>query len=193
MKAHIAFSLCVMFTGPAFYAGSALAESVGEKTGINAAIGISPSTPDFVKEAAVSDMFEIQSSELAEQKATDQATKDFAAHMIKDHSKTTSDLKSFVQSGKVKADIPAELDSSHQSMLDKLKSLTGPDFTKQYRSDQESGHKDAVSLFKRYSDGGDNPDLKAWAGKTLPTIEDHLKMIQVLNGTKAEKTPVTNE
>jgi putative membrane protein len=193
MKAQVAISLCVMLTGPAFFAGSALAESVGEKTGINAAIGISPSTPDFIKEAAVSDMFEVQSSELAQQKATDQATKDFAAHMIKDHSKTTSDLTSLVQSGKVKADIPAKLDSAHQSMLDKLKSLNGADFTKQYRSDQESGHKDAVSLFKRYSDGGDNPELKAWAAETLPTLEDHLKMVQGLNQTKAEKTPVSND
>jgi len=175
MNKVIAISLCLVLSSPAF------AQSIGEKTGVDSVLGISPSTADFVKEAAISDMFEIQSSELAEQKATDPKTKSFAERMVKDHSKTSSDLKMLVDSGKVKADIPTQLDSSHQSMLDKLKSLNGADFTKQYHSDQDSGHEAAVSLFKRYADGGDNPDLKAWAGKTLPTLNDHLKMAQDLD------------
>jgi putative membrane protein len=175
MNKFVAASLCLILASPA------LAQSVGEKTGVNSVLGVSPSTADFVKEAAISDMFEIQSSELAEQKATDPQTKTFAEHMIKDHKKTSSDLKMLVDSGKVNAEIPTQLDSSHQSMLDKLKSLSGADFTKQYNSDQDSGHKDAVSLFKRYADGGDNPDLKTWAAKTLPTLDDHLKMAQDLD------------
>jgi putative membrane protein len=39
---------------------------------------------------------------------------------------------------------------------------------------QVSAHKDAVSLFERYSNGGDNAELKAWAGKTLPALRHHL-------------------
>ena len=65
----------------------AMAQGVGEKTGVNAMIGASPSTADFVKMAAMSDMFEIESSKLAEQKA-DANSKKFAAKMIEDHSKT---------------------------------------------------------------------------------------------------------
>jgi putative membrane protein len=44
-----------------------------------------------------------------------------------------------------------------------------------------SGHKDAVSLFERYGKGGDDPELKDWANKTLPTLRDHLKMAQDLD------------
>jgi putative membrane protein len=66
-------------------------------------------------------------------------------------------------------------------MLDKLKSLNGSDFTKQYHSDQVDGHKDAVNLFQRYAKGGDNDALKAWAGKTLPTLQHHLDMANDLN------------
>jgi len=175
MNKVVAMSLCLVFSSPA------LAQSIGEKSGVNSVLGVSPTTADFVKEAAISDMFEIQSSELAEQKAADPQTKAFAERMVKDHTKTSSELKTLVDNGKVKAEIPTQLDSSHQGMLDKLKSLNGADFTKQYHSDQDSGHKDAVSLFKRYADGGDNPDLKAWAGKTLPTLDDHLKMAQDLD------------
>jgi len=162
-------------------ANPVLAQSAGEKTGVNAVLGIAPSTQDFVKEAAISDMFEVQSSELATQKADDGPTKTFAQRMIQDHMKTTGELKSLVSSGKVRAEIPAGLDSPHESMLDKLKSLSGTDFDKTYRSDQESGHKDAVSLFERYAKGGDNADLKAWASKTLPTLQDHLTMTEELN------------
>ncbi len=162
-------------------AAPAYAETAAEKTGINSLIGISPTTQDFVTEAAISDMFEIQSSELAETKSSDAATKAFAEHMIKDHSQTTSDLKALVSSGKVKATLPDKLDSSHQTMLDKLKSLSGDDFTKQYHSDQDRGHKDAVGLFKRYSDGGDNADLKAWTTKTLPNLEGHLNEAKALD------------
>ena len=161
----------------------ALAQSVGEKTGVNSALGVSPTTADFVKEAATSDMFEIQSSQFAQERGN-AAEKTFAATMIKDHTKTTDDLKAMVSSGDVKADLPTALDSSHQSELDKLKSLKGADFRSRYDKDQVSGHKDAVSLFERYSKSGDNPKLKDWAGKTLPTLQHHLEMAQDLTAGK---------
>ncbi|MGY2048310.1 DUF4142 domain-containing protein [Methylobacterium sp. JK268] len=157
-----------------------LAQSLSEKSGLNSLVGAAPSTADFVKEAAISDMFEIQSSQLAAERSDDQ-TKQFATKMIADHQKTSSDLKTMVQSGKVKAEIPTALDSTHQSKLDKLKSLNGADFTKQYHSDQVKAHKDAVDLFQRYAKGGDTEDLKAWAGKTEPDLAQHLKMAEDLD------------
>jgi putative membrane protein len=66
-------------------------------------------------------------------------------------------------------------------MLDKLNSLNGDDFRKQYFSDQVSAHKDAVSLFKRYGNGGDNLKLKNWATTTLPALQHHLDMAQGLS------------
>jgi putative membrane protein len=89
-----------------------------------------------------------------------------------------------VSSGDVKAELPSALDSSHQSELDKLKSLKGADFSSRYDEDQVSGHKDAVSLFERYSRSGDNPKLKDWAGKTLPTLRHHREMAQDLTAGK---------
>jgi putative membrane protein len=49
---------------------------------------------------------------------------------------------------------------------------------------QLSAHKDAVSLFERYAKGGDDPKLKEWVGKTLPTLQHHLQMAQNLGKTK---------
>src|SRR6185437_9048984 len=42
----------------------AFAQSAGEKTGINSALDISPTTADFVKEAATSDMLEIAAAKI---------------------------------------------------------------------------------------------------------------------------------
>jgi putative membrane protein len=159
-------------------AGPALAQSVGEKTGVNSALGITPHTSDFAKEAAQSDMFEVQSSQLAATK-TQGPVQTFASQMVTDHTKTTNDLKGLVE--KTKIQLPTSMSSSQQSMLDKLKSLSGDDFSKQYVSDQVSAHKTAVSLFKRYSDGGHNTQIKAWAAQTLPTLQHHLDMANGLN------------
>ena len=163
--------------------GPVMAQSVGEKTGVNTALGVSPSTQDFVTQAAVSDMFEMASSKLAQERS-DEKTKAFAKKMITDHEKVSGELKAMVQGGKVKATLPTALDSTHQSKLDKLKGLQGKDFTDQYHDDQVKAHKDAVDLFQRYADGGENADLKAWAGKTRPSLEEHLKMAQDLDNQK---------
>jgi putative membrane protein len=155
------------------------AQSVGEKSGANSVLGITPSTADFVKEAATSDMLEIQISKLAQTNGN-ASEKMFADQMVADHTKTSSELKALVDGGKVSAQIPAALDSSSQSKLDKLKSKTGKDFSSDFDSMQVSAHKDAVSLFERYAKGGDNPALKDWATKTLPTLQQHLAMAQKL-------------
>lgn len=162
-------------------ASPVLAQSAAEKTGVNSVMGVAPKTEDFVTEAASSDMFEIESSKLAVERSQDSATKSFAQQMITDHMKTSDELMTMVKGGKVKAAIPASMSSAQQSMLDDLKKLNGDDFTKQYHSEQEDAHEDAVDLFKRYGEEGDNADLKAWAAKTRPALEHHLMMAKELN------------
>ncbi|WP_398472734.1 DUF4142 domain-containing protein [Tardiphaga sp.] len=158
------------------------AQSVGEKTGVNSVLGIAPSTADFVKEAALSDLIEIQTAKLAQERG-DADAKAFAAQMITDHTKTSTELKALVAGG-VKAEIPAALDEAHQKKVDKLKDAKQEDFTADYASMQVSAHKDAVSLFERYAKGGEDEKLKDWAGKTLPHLQHHLEMAQNLNKKK---------
>lgn len=174
----------VLFASAALLAVAAaapsFAQSVPEKTGVNQALSIAPKTQDFVTLAAQSDMLEIQSSKLALQKSDSAKTKTFAQKMIDDHTKTSAELKELVSSGKVKVSAPSALDKTHQAKLDKLTKLQGKDFTKQYDDMQVSAHKDAVSLFERYGKDGDDPTLKAFASKTLPHLQEHLKMAQDL-------------
>jgi putative membrane protein len=160
-------------------ATSAMAQSVGEKTGVNALAGITPTTQDFVTEAAQSDMFELRSSKMALNSA-DGPTKAFAQKMIDDHTKTTEELKAVVNKGEAHATLPTAMSSSQQSMISKLNDLHGANFDQQYRSDQISAHKDAVSLFQRYGKSGEDDGLKDWAAKTAPALERHLEMAQDL-------------
>ena len=160
-------------------APAALAQSIGEKTGVNSALGISPTTQDFVKEAADSDMLEIAAAKVAEDKGNPEEKK-FAEQMVTDHSKTSADIKGMVTSGEVKADIPTKLDESSQKKLDKLRDTRREAFSSEYDPMQVSAHKDAISLFERYSKSGDNAKLKDWAGKTLPTLRHHLEMAEAL-------------
>jgi putative membrane protein len=169
MRGRLAIVAVLLLAAPA------LGQSVGEKTGVNSMLGITPSTADFVKEAATSDMFEIEASRLAQQKAQG-PVKDFAGQMISDHTKTTSDLTNQVKSMNIA--LPTTLDGSLQTKLDKLRTLSGADFERQYMDGQVSAHKDAVSLFERYGKGGDSADLRSWAVTTLPTLQHHLEMAQ---------------
>jgi putative membrane protein len=158
---------------------AAYAQSAAEKTGVNSALGIAPKTADFIKEAAVSDMLEIDAAKIAQQKG-DPQEKTFAGEMITDHTKTSTELKGLV-SGEMKAALPASLDDPSQKKLDKLRDTKPEDFASEYDPMQVSAHKDAVSLFERYAKGGEDPKLKDWAGKTLPTLRHHLEMAQDMN------------
>jgi putative membrane protein len=173
-------SIAVMAAlGTVLLCTAAFAQSAGEKTGINSTLGIAPKTADFVKEAATSDMLEIESAKLAEQNGNANE-KTFAKQMITDHTKTSSELKSLV-SADMKAAIPTALDDSSQKKLKKLRDTKPEDFASEYDPMQVSAHKDAVSLFERYAKGGDDPKLKDWAGKTLPALQHHLEMAQDMN------------
>jgi len=140
----------------------------------------SVSTGDFVKSVAISDMFEIQSSQLALTRQPDADTQPFAQKMVQDHQMTSHELKELVDSGKVKATLPTALDTEHQKMLDDLRAKSGKDFDQAYDHIQQEAHQKAVDLFQKYSESGDNAVLKQWAASTLPHLKEHLAMAQKL-------------
>ena len=173
MKRSLIALGCLLMAGPA------LAQSVGEKTGVNPALGISPTTQDFVKEAATSDMLEIEAAKVAQQKGNADEKK-FADQMIAGHTKTSTELRDLVPTD-MKSAMPTALDENSQKKLDKLKNTKPEDFASEYDPMQVSAHKDAVSLFERYAQGGEDPKFKDWAGKTLPALQHHLQMAQQMD------------
>jgi putative membrane protein len=101
--------------------------------------------------------------------------------MVKDHQQTSSELKTLIDSGKVHASLPVALDAEHQKLLDDLKAKQGNQFDQAYDRMQIAAHEQAVALFEDYARNGDNPDLKSWAMKTLPHLQEHLAMAKRLS------------
>jgi putative membrane protein len=104
--------------------------------------------------------------------------------MVRGHTKTSEELKGLVSDSGVQAALPTALDDASQKKIDKLNSATPASFRSEYDSMQVSAHKSAVSLFERYAKGGDDAKLKDWAQRTLPLLQHHLEMANMLNKRK---------
>ena len=144
-------------------------------------------SPDesFYKNLAEGGLAEVSDATLAQQSATDPKLKDFAAMMIKDHTKTTAGMKAFLaKNTDLKA--PTDLDQRRTGMLDNLKSAQDKDFDHTYMDQQVAAHQEMLTLMKGFADHGDNADLKAMAGKTAPTVQMHLDKAKALqSGTES--------
>jgi putative membrane protein len=167
---------------------AAYGQSLGEKTGVNSALGITPKTNDFIKEAAISDMLEIEAAKLAQEKGNPDEKK-FAEQMIADHTKTSSELKDLVPTEK-KSALPTALDDASLKKLNKLRDTRAQAFASEYDPMQVSVHEEAVSLFERYAKGGEDAKLKDWASKTLPALQHHLQTAQALNKKPKSRSDV---
>jgi putative membrane protein len=144
-------------------------------------------TKNFVTNAAITDMFEIQAGRLAIKKTDDPAYLDFAQLTIADHSKTSEELKKMVPQLQG-VQLPQDLDGTHKAKIDKLNSLSGAAFERQYKTDQVEGHKQAIAMFQNYAQSGDHPDLKKWAGDTLPILNTHLQHAEALPDPRSAPT-----
>src|SRR5688572_21221293 len=114
-------------------------------------------TEEFVTKASVSNLFEIESSKLALEKATDPKVKAVAQQMITDHTKAGENLKAAVQEAKLpSALIATALDDKHLEKMADLREETGEDFDEEYIDQQEDAHDKAVKLFKKYSEDGES-------------------------------------
>jgi putative membrane protein len=135
-------------------------------------------SPDetFVMNVAKDGMAEVELGKLASDKASSDEVKKFAQRMVADHSKANDELKGIAQSKNIAW--PSELDPKAKATRDRLEKLSGAAFDRAYIQEMVTGHRKAVAAFKTESTSGNDPDVKAWAAKTLPTIDDHLKMAQ---------------
>jgi putative membrane protein len=142
---------------------------------------------DYIQRAAMSDMFEIQSGNLAVRKANSDDTRTFAQMMITDHTASTRDLNAAIEQSNMTANLPTTLDGEHQSMMDRLQNLEGAEFDREYMSQQMTAHRNALALHQSYSANGDNPALKQFAQNAIPVVQKHHDRLQ-REGASAGRT-----
>jgi putative membrane protein len=178
-KAIIALASAGMFLG---LSGPATAQKTDSDVN-SRPISVNSSQNDahFAKEAAEGNMVEVALGKLAVQKASSNDVKQFGQRMVDDHSKANDQLMGLAS--KDNFSIPDRIDAKDQAMIDRLSSLTGSTFDRDYMRRMVVDHEEDIAKFQREANSGTNPDLKAWASNTLPTLQDHLH--QAKNTQKA--------
>lgn len=144
--------------------------------GTQGAACVSGGDRKFMEKAAQHGMAEVQMGQLAQQKAASQQVKDFAGRMVADHTKANGELKSLASARGLQ--LPTQPDGDHQKKMAKMQDKSGAEFDKAYMKDMVDDHKKDVSEFRKQAKSAKDPELKAFASKTLPTLEEHLKIAQ---------------
>ncbi|HEY0629024.1 MAG TPA: DUF4142 domain-containing protein [Sphingomicrobium sp.] len=133
-----------------------------------------PAAADFAAAVARSDLYEIESGELAAQKATSAEVKSFAQMLVGDHRKSTADLKAAVAGIDPPVTIEPVLDQEKLGMVETLKSTPAADFDKAFIDQQKQAHQKALELLRAYAARGDNQALKDFAAKASTVVQGHL-------------------
>jgi putative membrane protein len=123
-------------------------------------------------------MSEVELGKMASTKAASADVKNFGQMMVTDHSKANDELKALATKKGWK--LPAEVDSSHKSTADDLRNRVGADFDKAYVEEMVDDHETDVKAFEDKAKNATDPDLKAFAEKTLPTLRKHLDAIKAI-------------
>lgn len=127
----------------------------------------------FVTKTAQGGMAEVKLGQLAAEKASSADVKQFGQQMVTDHGKANDELKQLASSKGMT--LPTDVSAKHQSDHDRLSKLSGAEFDKAYMKHMVADHKKDVAEFRRQSQSGSDAEIKAWAAKTLPTLEGHLQ------------------
>ncbi len=158
--------------------------------------GVSDGDREFVEASASANSAEVELGKLAEQRATSNEVKKFAAMMVSDHSKANQELMQVAQQHSIQA--PSDLNEEHRDLVGRLSNLRGADFDREYMEAMIDSHQDVIDhLQTRASEdrigdnkgavepeGSDNPveaSLNQWAAATLPAARHHLEEAQRIN------------
>ncbi len=138
-----------------------------------------PGDNAFAMKAAGANMAEVELGKLALQKSMRDEVKTFAQQMVDDHSKALDELKGLAGSKNIT--LPSDLDAEHKMLSERLSKLSGAAFDRAYMEAMVDGHRKVAAAVRTESQSGSDPELKAWATKTLPKVEAHLKHAETVN------------
>lgn len=157
-------------------------QSSDKQSGTRGGATVSGADRKFMMEAAAGGMKEVELGRVAAQKATNPEIKQFAEKMVEEHTKANDELKSIAESKGV--NLPAAPDARLQATLTKMQNLSGEEFDRAYL--KEAGvkeHEKAEKLYRGQSTRGKDPETRAFAAKTLPTVQMHLTEVRGLEGS----------
>lgn len=125
----------------------------------------------FLKKAYKGGMQEVENAKMAKEKATNDATKEVADRMITDHGKANDRL----------AEIAKEENFDLSKIEAKPVDITAGNFDKEYLTMLKKDHEKDIAMFEREAnDSGakEDSDVVKFAKDTLPTLKEHLQMVE---------------
>ncbi len=163
---------------------------LGLSAGVVTAPAMAQSTPpaavnapdmqaSFLQKVVRSNAFEIQTSQVALEKTTTADVRAFAQQMIDDHTKAKGELEVLLKSLNI-TEPSAALEPAQIEQIKLMQANQNDAFDLIYINAQNNAHVEAVELFRNFSASGSPPELRAWAAKTLPVLEQHLAHVQKL-------------
>ena len=158
---------------------SNVAKDTSKSSAMTGSMAVDENDSRFATTAAAAGMAEVDLGKIAEQKAVNHRVKSFANMMVTDHTKANDALASLAKTKNIT--LPSAPDADAQKKADELSKKSGKGFDKDYVDAMIDGHKKAVKLFTDASQNCKDPDLKAFATNTLPTIKMHLDSIQAIH------------
>ena len=135
-----------------------------------------PGDAMFVAKAAAGGMAEVELGRLAVEKAYTPDVKRFAQRMIDDHGKAGEELAILAQHKAVS--LSTGVDAEHRALREKLAKLSEEAFDRVYMQAMLSGHRKVANEFGTESRLGTDTEIRAWAAKMLPVIQQHVKMAE---------------
>ena len=134
----------------------------------------------YVTQASASDLYEIQSSQIALTKAQRPEVREFAQMLITHHTQTTAALTAAARASGMTPPPPA-LTPMHREMIEQLQTAAAAGFDQLYVGQQVPAHEMALALHQTYAADGDTPALRTAATAAVPIIQQHLTRARQLN------------
>lgn len=144
----------------------------------NTASSMTTASPDsFMKDAAEGGLAEVELGKIAAKNAQDPEVKKFGQMMVADHTKANAELKALA--AKKNVELPTE-PASYKSDIQEMSGKKGADFDKDYVEMMASDHETTVADFEAQAKNSADPDVKAFAEKSLPILRKHLETIKAI-------------
>ncbi|MCG2577416.1 DUF4142 domain-containing protein [Dechloromonas sp. XY25] len=143
---------------------------------------LSHSDASFLKNAAAGGVFEVEAGQTGSRMASDPGVKSFAERLAAEHGKANDELKQLASSKQI--EVSEQLPMGMQRDLDKLGKKSGKDFDREFIKEVGiKDHEKDIKLFTKASKEAKDPEVRAWAEKTLPTLQQHLAEARRLAAT----------
>ncbi|HEX6729738.1 MAG TPA: DUF4142 domain-containing protein [Pyrinomonadaceae bacterium] len=134
----------------------------------------------FAMEVAQNGIAEIALARLAAKNAQGADVKRFAQRVITDHTKVGNELKPIAAAKGIT--LPADMTDAQKATVSRLTALKGAEFDREFMTLMAENHDKSVTTFKEVARDGTDADIKAFAVKTLATLEEHQKMAHDIHG-----------